>query len=397
MRLLFLTPLFPYPPESGGAIKTWTLLEFLRDRCRLDVLCFHRSELTAEQRDYAEMFPGSLLALTLDRQRDARNLLRSYASGVPLSVYRNASPQMTEFVGRQLASTQYDAIFIDHWLMAQYLPEHFGGLRLLHLHNAESVVWRRQVQFERSAWRRWLLRLEAFRVRRYERSLLARFDHVFAVSEADRQELRELRRDAPPLDVLPNVPDPRLLAQPPLEPADLPKDVLYLGTLSWQPNLQGLSTFLEEAFPSFPLALPGSRLIIAGSGAPPRLRQLAGAYREIEMVSPAPDAESLYRRSRAFLEPVRGGGGTKLKVLNAMARGLPVVATLDGAQGIEAVSGEHLLVGQGPQELLGGLQRLMTDDALWQRLSENGRRLVAERYRPEQAFGPLAAVLAGER
>jgi glycosyltransferase involved in cell wall biosynthesis len=397
VRVLFLTPLFPYPPESGGAIKTWTLLEFLRDRCQLDVFCFQRAELTSEQRAYAETFPGSLLTLTLDRQRDARNLLRSYAAGVPLSVYRNASQQMIEFIGRQLAVTKYDAIFVDHWLMAQYLPAEFAGLRLLHLHNAESVVWRRQVPFERIPWRRWLLRLEALRVRRYERSLLGRFDRVFAVSEADRQELRELRRDAAPIDVLPNVPDPRLLALPALDPAALPKDVLYLGTLSWQPNLQGLLTFLDEAFPSFPLALPGSRLIIAGSGAPLRLRQLAGAHREIELVSPAPDAESLYRRARVFLEPVRGGGGTKLKVLNAMARGLPVVSTLDGAQGIEAVSGEHLLVGHGPQELLGGLQYLITDDAAWQRLSEAGRRLVAERYRPEQAFQPLAAVLAGER
>lgn len=397
MRLLFLTPLFPYPPDSGGALKTWTILEFLRNRYDLDVLCFRRAELTSEQRAYAETFPGSLLALQLDRPRGVRNLLRSYAAGVPLSIYRNASEEMSAFIARQLRSTDYNAVFVDQWLMAQYLPPEFRGRRFLHLHNAEAAVWRRQAEFESVPWRRWTVRLEAMRVRRYERSLLGQFDRVLAVSEGDRQELRELGRDPGNIEVLPNVPDPRLLALPPLDVASLPRDVLYLGTLSWQPNLQGLMAFVEAAFPAFAQALPGSKLIIAGSGAPARLQQLAATHREIELISPAPDAEALYRRARVFLEPVRGGGGTKLKVLNAMARGLPVVTTLDGAQGIEAASGEHILLGHNPQDLLGGLRQVLGDDALWRRLSESGRQLLAERYQPEQAFQPLAQALSEVR
>ncbi|HXG35552.1 MAG TPA: glycosyltransferase family 4 protein, partial [Dehalococcoidia bacterium] len=194
--------------------------------------------------------------------------------------------------------------------------------------------------------------------------------------------------------LLPNVPDPGLLERSGLSFDDAPPDVLYIGTLSWQPNAQGMQSFLREAMPKFADKLPGSRLMVAGSGPPSWLRDWAGRTPFLELVSPVLDVEALYRRARVFLEPVSGGGGTKLKVLNALARGLPVVTTPDGADGIAAIDGEHLLIGRDGDELLDRLSRVTQDRELWERLSKNGRELIRERYVPDIAYEPVAELLA---
>ncbi|MFQ6020333.1 MAG: glycosyltransferase family 4 protein, partial [Dehalococcoidia bacterium] len=322
-------------------------------------------------------------------------LLRSYGAGLPLSVYRNYSQEMAALVQARLEGQAYDAVFVDHWLMAQYLPAGFQGLSLLHQHNAEHLIWQRQAALEMIPWRKLLLTLEGRRLRRYEATALPRLSWLFAVSERERQAIVDL--GAPPQRVLllPNLPDPRLLEQPPLKFGELPPHVLYVGTLSWQPNSQGLRSFLDESYPMLRREMPEVGLIVAGAEPPPWLQRLAKREDGLELVTPVEDAEPLYRRSRVFLETVRGGGGTKVKVLNALARGLPVVATPDGVDGIEAKADEHLLVAADAPSLVAAIRRLLEEERLWQRLSENGRALIAERYRPEVAYRPLERVLSG--
>jgi glycosyltransferase involved in cell wall biosynthesis len=279
--------------------------------------------------------------------------------------------------------------------MAQYLPASFGGLSLLHQHNAEHLIWQRQAALERIPWRKLPLTLEARRLRRHEAAVLPRLRWLFAVSEAERRALVDLGASPERVLILPNLPDPRLLEGPPLRFGELPPQLLYVGTLNWQPNSQGLRRFLDQAYPLLRREVPEARLIIAGSEPPPWLRELVEREAGLELITPLEDVEALYSRSHVFLEPVQGGGGTKVKVLNALARGLPVVATPDGVDGIEAKADEHLLVAADAPTLVAAVRRLLEDERLWQRLSENGRALIGERYRPEVAYRPLDRVLSG--
>ena len=152
MRILFLTFQFPYPPDNGARIKTLSILEYLRPRHELTVLCLTRREPDDEQRRWANAF-GDVRWVLLDRGRNPLNLARSYLSGVPLSVERNRSGEMSLLVAEALSGVEYHAVFVDGWLMAQYLPERFGGLKLLHEHNAEYVIWERQARLERGILR----------------------------------------------------------------------------------------------------------------------------------------------------------------------------------------------------------------------------------------------------
>jgi len=393
MRALFLTWQFPFPADSGGTIKTASIFDYLRRRHEVHLLCLRRGPLSAEQARWAAALAG-LETVPLNRGRTPLNLVRSYLSRLPLSVERNRSRHMRRLVEERLAEGQYDATFVDGWLMAQYLPDAFPGLALLHQHNAEHVIWRRQGERQRNPLLRAVLRLEYERVRRYEAAILPRFDTVFAVSAADREALIDLGAQPERVCILPNLPDPALLERPALSFAQTEPLLLYFGTLSWQPNIEGLQYLLRYVFPLLRRRIPDARLVVAGKGASADLQRLAGRTDGVEFQGPIQDPEPLYRRARLFVEASPTGGGTRLKVLNALARGLPVVASPEGAEGLDAVPGHHLLVAGDPESMAAAMARLIADDGLWRTLSENARALVRRLYVADVAYRPLDEVLS---
>jgi glycosyltransferase involved in cell wall biosynthesis len=388
MRILFLTSEVPHPPDSGGRIKTATLLDHLSQTHDLTVVCFRRAELSDDQRRWSKGF-GTFRTLPLNRGRDVATLLRSYIGGVPLSIERNRLGAMATLVEEEVARGDFEAIFADHWLMAQYVPDPFQGLRLLHEHNAEHVIWQRQADLTRNP----LLKLEARRVRDYEVSVVDRFDRVFAVSEADRQALVDIGADGSRIDILPNIPDPSLLGQKAPQFDDSEQTVAYLGTLSWQPNIDGLMRFVTQVFPVVHERLPDCRLVVGGRGAPSKLVKLLNRSRGVEFIGNVTEPETVYRRARLMVEATRTGGGTKLKVLNALARGIPVVASPEAAEGLSVTDGADILIARSDVTMAESIVRLAGDRDLWRSLSEGGRKLIRELYVAGVAFRPLDEAL----
>ena len=173
---------------------------------------------------------------------------------------------MAERVAQLLETGGHDAVFVDSWLMAQYLPDGYRGIRLLHEHNAEHVMWRRHAELETNRVRRPLVRLEARRVRRYEADLLSRFDVVFAVSEPDRATLAALVTERSPDRAAPNVADPALLERPELTPRPNPCCCSSPRSRGRQ-NAEGLSRFLDDDLPA---------LLERSARRPPRRRRELG-------------------------------------------------------------------------------------------------------------------------
>jgi polysaccharide biosynthesis protein PslH len=385
MRLLFLTPRALGAPRSGGTIKSAAVLGHLERRHEVDVACFRQP---GERWDRM----GRTVTVSLNRPRSFARFVASYAHARPLSVERTHSVTMSRAVDALAAAGSYDAVFVDGWLMAQYLPERFAGPTLLHQHNAEHVMWERQAELEAHALRRAVVSAEARRVRRYEERILPRFDVVFAVSERDRDELLSLD-DRANVRVLPNVANAALLERPALEPVPEPV-VLFFGTLSWQPNLEGITRFLRDGFPALRRRIQAVRLVVGGGGARSSLVSLVAGTPGVELTGDVRDDETLYRRARAFIDVGLGGSGTRVKVLNALARGLPTVVTSDAATGLDVVPGEHVLVADDTGGIVDVLVRVLTDDATWRLLSQRGRELVRTRYVPDVAFSPLDDALA---
>jgi len=174
-------------------------------------------------------------------------------------------------------------------------------------------------------------------------------------------------------------------------------EMLYFGTLSWQPNIEGLTYFMHSVLPLVREKMPEARLSIAGRDAPATLARLAATTDGVELLGLTSDAETLYLRARVFIETTRSGGGTKVKVLNALARGLPVVATTQAIEGLDVRPGEHVLTGDDAESLADAVVSVLRDPALWQGLSDSGRSLVRARYLAEVAYTPLDEALSRTR
>jgi len=392
MRIIFLTFQFPYPAFSGAAIKTLSLLDYLRRDHEVHLVSLRRGRLTRTQQEWAARLDGVEMVV-LNKPRNAWSLLGSYIARVPLRIARNRSAKMARLVEGQLKALRPDVLFVDGLSMAQYLPHGFRRRAILHEHNAEYVIWQRQAEIE-SGLRRWVASREAARLRGYEASVVRQFGKIFAVSEEDRQTLIELGAKPSNVGVLANIPDRTLLNRPAPIFADTEPVILYFGTLSWQPNIEGLERILSSIFPGVCQKVPEARLVVAGVGASRALAARVAAIAGAEFRGQVEDPEPLYRGARVLVDATRSGGGTRLKVLNAFARGIPVVASTLAAQGLEVIPGVHLLMADSEAKTIDALVLLLRDDDRCRTLSDNARALVRARYLAEIAYRPLDEAVA---
>jgi len=393
LRILFLASQFPFPADSGATIKSLSIVEHLRRRRHeVRLIALTSAPLTREQEKWSVRLGGAR-TVQHSSPRNAWTLIRSYLARVPLSIERTRNAEMTTLVEAEVEDFRPDVVLADGWLMAQYVPDGFGGRKLLHEHNAEHELWDRQAELE-GGLRRLLARREAGRVRRYEAGLLRRFDTTFVVSPDDRRALGKIGGDLNRIKVLPNIPDATLLEEPAPSFKLTEPVVLYFGTLSWQPNIEGLQRYLSFGHKQIVKRAPASILLVAGKGASPELVRRMEQTSNVEFLGEVEEAEELYKRARVAVDSSRSGGGTRLKILNALARGIPVVASSEAARGLDIVPGEHLIVARNEHALIDGVTSLLQDEERWRVLSQNGRALIRAKYVPETAFEALDQTLA---
>lgn len=218
-------------------------------------------------------------------------------------------------------------------------------------------------------------RVEARRFDRFDRRALGGYDRLVACSEDDRRSIAELC-DVP-ADVVPNG-----VATDALEPQpthDGPPTVLFTGTMNYPPNEEGILWFHARVWPLIGESRPDARLLVVGREPPARVRALDGAA-GVEVTGPVPDVTDYFRRASVVAVPIRSGGGTRLKVLEAFAARRAVVSTRVGIEGIEAEPGRHALVADDPRAFADAVLRLLGDPAERERLAGAARELVERRY-----------------
>jgi polysaccharide biosynthesis protein PslH len=215
----------------------------------------------------------------------------------------------------------------------------------------------------------------------FERTVLARASESWMVSEADRQAAHELCPNAR-LRLAPNVVDVAAIA--PVSPPATEPRAIFVADFTYEPNRNALRFLLEEVLPRVWQRLPEARLMLAGGG----LERPPDGDSRIEQLGFVEDLAAAYARARCAVVPLLQGGGSPLKLIEALAHGLPIVATPRAVAGVQARDGEHLLVAESPRAFANALASLLSDGA--PQLATNARRLAEERYSIEA----LAALLA---
>ena len=283
-------------------------------------------------------------------------------------------------------------VFLDHYEVFPYLPHNHQGLSVYHAHNAYFKTWQRYAELPGNPAMRLAAYLEARRVRHYESTVASLTDLTFAAPN-DALELKKLGVEANKLHDTFHLGDDRQLELPELDHADTLKKLMYVGFLGWEPNAQGLLWFIEQVWPRLVERHPDLRFDIVGKNPDQRLRAAAARWDGISLKGFVPDLQEIYRDSRVSVAPLLFGSGMKVKVLDAMARGMPTVTTSVGAEGIDIEHARHLLVADNPQDMANEVDRLLTDPHLWQRLRINSRALISERYTWRQLFTQMHRTL----
>jgi glycosyltransferase involved in cell wall biosynthesis len=381
MRILFVTCGLPWPPDIGPRVRDYNLIRHTAESCSVLVLslateggCPETARL-GELCELVEAFPQRRRSF----REHAAGLARGALAGRPLATHPFFYAEFAARIREVVASRRVDVVQIEHSFLAPYVlavPKEAGCRTVLSLHNIGARQYGRMVGMKVGPVRRaghlvkWLAML------RWEPRWARRFDHTVVVSQ---EEKRLLQRGDPtlPVTVVENGVDTR--ACRPLEPAGDDGGMIFVGTLGYPPNSAAAVYFCEKILPRIRREVPHAHLTVVGGNPPARLRRLAGEG-FLTVTGRVPDVTPHYRDSAVSVVPLRAGGGTRLKILEAMALGRPVVSTSLGCEGLDVTDGRHLLIADSPEEFAAKVGLLLKSPRRRQDLAEEARLLVEKTY-----------------
>jgi glycosyltransferase involved in cell wall biosynthesis len=381
LRTLFVAPRVPFPLDIGGNQRMFHVLSALARLGPVDLVCLAHPRFTPEER---ELKPLRDLCDTLEmiphdgsRWPDG---IQSYRDAVERMVLARRPRQIAEFRGEVLAervaalAPRADLIWAVRLYVAEWLTT--GRERtIVDVDDLESVKESRRLGLEPLGRWQALARFDNAKLRRLERRAAGRYAGVVVCSEGDRRFFPARHRDR--ALVVPNGIPGQLLATPPSprEPASL----VMVGAMRYGPNADAALWFAREILPRVAAAMPDVRLYLVGDDRRGVLRSVHDGQRVIA-TGRVDDVAPYVSRAAVSLAPLRFGGGTRIKILEALALGTPVVSTTVGADGLDLVPGRHLAIGDTPDAFAGEVIRLLRDPAARQALAEAGRARVAQRY-----------------
>ncbi|HSJ25727.1 MAG TPA: glycosyltransferase family 4 protein [Longimicrobiales bacterium] len=380
-RLLFLAHTLPWPPDGGAQIRTYNLLRQLARGFDVTALLFVRGKEGLRQtaatadplREFAHVWTAPL------PQEHSRSRLwwdhaRALATGRAYTHYRYDSRQYGEHLGRLLAGSRFDIVHVDSLDLARWLPLLAGLPVACGHHNVESALMHRRAQARENPVMRRYLAQQARRLEDTERRWAPRVALNVAVSAADRDALLRIAEGAR-CEVAPNGVDLDTFAPGP----GRDDGIVFVGGTTWFPNLDALHHFGDDILPLLRAAGVDVPVRWVGRATPPQRDAAARDY-GIEMPGYVTDVRPWLRDAACFVAPLRVGGGTRLKILDAWAMGKPVVSTSIGCEGLAARDGENILVRDTPAGFADAIRTVLGDPALRARLGTAARRTVERHY-----------------
>lgn len=379
MNLLFCCPDLPYPPDSGLKVRVFNLGRELARRHQVHLACLSRSvpdsaALAAIEAAGMSVTPIGKPAVSLKKK------LLTYAgrlaAGVPLPYILSWEESIFAEFSRLAAGQNFDMVIAEHLFMARFVLG-LNPRMVITEHNVEGQL-ESQLAAAAPLPGRWLKQAEAAWISAYERKLVRSFARVIAVSEADRRALARMVPGVPialvgngvdcgrfrDLFAAPRTPEPRFL---------------FLGLMSYEPNAEAALWFVREILPGISSRFPAAAVTVAGAQPPGPVRALDNGE-SVRVTGAVADVLPYYQQNSVMVVPLRQGGGSRLKILEAFAAGMPVVSTGKGAEGLEVEDGVHLLIADRPADFAAAVGRLLEDRELYAVLRRNARRLVEDRY-----------------
>jgi polysaccharide biosynthesis protein PslH len=387
MRILWVKADKLLPVQNGGNIRTYHVLRYLSERHQLTFYSYYGGVPDpGYERELQRQLPGAVAVCTGKRELSgvARGLdyLSHLGAHAPYAVSRFAGARVQKQLQTWFREQRYDVAVCDFLDAAINFPGRLNIPSVLFQHNVESEIWRRHADTAGNPVKKMLYRMEFRKMLRYERAAVRKFQHVIAVSENDRALMTKWV-DGDRVTVVPTGVD---LAQ--YRPAPNPLDisaplVTFVGAMDWEPNVDGVEYFCAEVWPAIKAEVPQARLRIVGRNPDRRVQKWASNSinndNSIEVTGRVPSVVEHLRQSAVIIVPLRIGGGTRLKIYEAMATGKAVVSTTIGAEGLDVHHGHDIMLADDPRSFAQAVIMLLRDPELRRRY-ENAAAETAARY-----------------
>lgn len=388
-RLVFISPVFLFPNDAGGKIRTTNILRGMKGGA------FHVTLVgiaTVEQtRRWAteiasvcdEFVPWEPVA---ERPKWLRAI--DLLDPLPVNVTVDRTSSGAAAVRRVSGSPGVDVIVFDFVHSAVLLPAQLNCASVCFTHNVEAEIFKRHADKARSPFRRWLWTSQHQKMQRFEREVLARFTTVIAVSDRDAKFFSDAYQ-LMDTQAIPTGVDLDFFSwkEPPIVSAANPATVVFTGSMDWAANIDGVLYFLEEVWPLILVRHSEARFVVVGRNPPNALVSLARSFRNVEFTGFVDDVRPYVHAAHAFVIPLLVGGGTRIKAFEAMAMGCPIVSTSIGTEGLGAEPEVHFLERDGAQEMADAVLALLYDAELRQSLSVRARHIVEQQFGHHVAAG----------
>ncbi len=379
MRVLWVKGGKLLPVDTGGKIRSFNILRRLSNKHEVTLISYHGGRrdpgYTAA---LSQQFHGSQVVYTGAPESDGFRGLLDYAYRLPrlapYSVSKFTDPAVRNLVARQLSSQEFDVAVCDFLAPSLNFPHRLPLPCLLFQHNVESSLWRRMATTESHPLRKLSYTLEAARMTRYERQTLGRFHHIVAVSENDRHQMLEMN-PACEITVVPTGVDTQQFQVAPPSTATPPR-IVFTGSMDWEPNVDAMEYFCGQIWPRIVAEFPDALFQIVGRNPFPRVERLAS--KSVKVTGTVPSVTDYLRDATVVVVPLRIGGGTRLKIYEAMAMGKALISTSIGAEGLTFQDGRDLLLADDAPSFVKTILLLLRDAQTRRRLEQAAVQLAAQ-------------------
>jgi polysaccharide biosynthesis protein PslH len=387
MRILMIIPYLPYPPSEGGQLRSYKLIKLLSQNHDITLVCFSRQHNTPEQVDHMKQFCKKILVIERGKTWTFSNIIRTGFSPYPFLVSIYYSPKIKKMLQAELENGKYDLIHAEMSYTLPYVPKHNLPIILVE-QTIMSRIFGHQAATDPRLWFRPFMWFDIAKMRFWEKYFWTRVNRVVTVSQEDASVVQKM---VPGLrvDVVPNGVGEDV--------SNLPKtihynhNILYMGNYKWIQNWEAAELLAKKVFPLIKKSIPDAKLWIAGQYPTAAVRSLES--KDIEVIELKDNdfagVVKTYLRSGLFVAPMYAPGGTRLKILAAMAAMVPVVTTPVGAEGYGAVNGKSILIGNQPEDIAAEAIKALNNKKLYGQIAIAGRKLVDKKF----SWGPIAKKL----
>ena len=386
MNILFLSQIVPYPPQGGVLQRGYYLIKELGKDHVIDLVAFHHPDILERATDLRQAesalseFCRSVSTVPLPAKKSRVHLLygvlSSFLSIRPFSFFAYRSREFRQRIESLYRKNDYDIVHVDTLALSQYMPDYIESKTTLTHHNVESDLMRRRSANESHFLKKLYYFIDSQKNRRAERFWIPRYDLNITCSSVDSAKLVEIAGAHKTVNI-PNGVDTAYFA--PQYDQQNENTIIHVGALQ-SSNLDGIQYFLSDIWPLIVGRRKNVEFLLVGKSDREALKAYIKGDRRIHQTGHVPDIRSYVHQASVFVVPLRIGGGTKLKVLDALSNGKAVVTTSIGAEGIAVENGRHLFIADEPRAFAAAVTTLLEDRDLRISIGNAGRELVAARY-----------------